>query len=97
MRFAYHIERFVIQCPDCGAIIDNKETRTLRNDLKQEQTAFLEWPCAAADAIPTAKSPGSNLTKTNLQHSKHDEPKGRSRATTRHSADHVAVRIKSGR
>jgi hypothetical protein len=41
MRFAYNIERWVSESPDCGTIVFNEEKRTLRHDLKQDQTRIL--------------------------------------------------------
>jgi hypothetical protein len=67
MRFAYYIERFVIECPDCGAIIDNKETRTLRHDLKQDQTRISRMAMRCRACNPDGKKPWFEFDKEQLE------------------------------
>jgi hypothetical protein len=66
MRFAYYIERFVIQCPDCGAIVDNKETRTLRHDLRQDQTRISRMAMRCRACNPGGKKPWFEFDKDQL-------------------------------
>jgi hypothetical protein len=66
MRFAYHIERFVIECPDCGTIVDNKEKRTLRHDLKQDQTRIARMAMRCRGCNPDGKKPWFEFDKDQL-------------------------------